>query len=308
MNDAPLYAEIAEAPAGGAARWVETADGVRLRIAWWDKGDKGTVLLFPGRTEFIEKYGRTVAEFQARGYATMILDWRGQGLADRLAPNRKLGHVERFTDYQHDVDSLVALSETLDLPQPFFLCAHSMGGTIGLRALQNGLNVSRSVFSAPMWGLTIEPLWRPLVQAFAAGTRSVGLGMEFAPGTGPLNYVQSHEFADNRLTSCPESWAYLTQLVNTHPGLEIGGPSINWLHEALDETKELAQTEPPLQDMLCLIGSDEKVVHKTDVMAYVERWKNGQVGIVTGARHEILMEAPEIRKRAIDMMDAFWSG
>lgn len=308
MNDAPLYAEIAEAPAGGSARWVETADGVRLRIAWWGKGDKGTVLLFPGRTEFIEKYGRTVADFQARGYAAMVLDWRGQGLADRLAPNRKLGHVERFSDYQHDVDSLIALSDTLDLPQPFFLCAHSMGGTIGLRALQRGLKVSRTVFSAPMWGLTIEPLWRPLVQAFAAGSRSFGLGMEFAPGTGPQNYVQSHEFSENRLTSSAESWAYLGQMVNAHPGLEIGGPSINWLYEALDETKELAQTEPPVQDMLCLIGSDEKVVHKTDVMGYVERWKNGQVGIVTGARHEILMEAPEIRKRAHDMMDAFWSG
>ena len=60
--------------------------------------------------------------------------------------------------------------------------------------------------------------------------------------------------------------------------------------------------------MLCMIGSDEKVVDKRDVLAYAERWTHGQVAIVTGARHEILMESQEIRKRAHDMIDAFFSG
>ncbi len=308
MNTAPLYDDIAQAAPGGAACWVETADGVRLRVAFWGKGEKGTVLIFPGRTEFIEKYGRTTQDFANRGYATAVIDWRGQGLSDRLAPNRKLGHVEHFTDFQLDVDAMVNLLKTKGLPEPYYLCAHSMGGTIGLRSLQNGLAVKRSVFSAPMWGLTIDPVWRPLVQAMAAGSKTVGLGQEFAPGTGPLNYLQSHDFEDNSLTSSQDSWDYLVGLVNVHPGLEIGGPSIQWLYEALTETKELAGIAAPEHELLCLIGSDEKVVDRRDVLAYMEKWPNGQVGIVTGARHEILMETPEIRKRAHDMMDAFFSG
>ena len=308
MDPAPLYAKNAEAPAGGSACWVETADKVRLRVAFWDKGDKGTVLIFPGRTEFIEKYGRTARDFQGRGYATAVIDWRGQGLSDRLAPNRKLGHVDLFVDFQNDVEALTTLLDGQDLPKPYYLCAHSMGGTIGLRSLQNGLDVKRTVFSAPMWGLTIEPMWRPLVQAMAMGSKTVGLGEEFAPGTGPLNYLQTHDFADNVLTSSQESWEYLVQMVNAHPGLEIGGPSIHWLYEALNETKELSGLAPPDLEALCLFGSDEKVVHKQDVLAYMEKWPNGHVGIVTGARHEILMETPEIRKRSLDMIDAFYSG
>lgn len=308
MTDAPLYDDLCQAPAGGAAHWVETSDGVRLRIAFWGGGEKGTVLIFPGRTEFIEKYGRTVADFQARGYASVVIDWRGQGLSDRLVANRQLGHVGSFADYQLDVAAILEFLAGQKLPEPYFLCAHSMGGTIGLRALHGDLPVKKTVFSAPMWGLTIDPMWRPLVQAMAMGSKSMGLGTEFAPGTGPLNYLQTHGYEGNVLTSSSESWDYLYRMVEKHPGLEIGGPSMHWLYEALNETKELAKLPAPPCVVLALIGSEEKVVERKDIINYMEKWPRGQVAIVTGARHEILMETPGIRKRAHDMMDAFFSG
>ncbi len=308
MDTAPFYDKVAEAPPGQTVRWVGTDDGVRLRLAWWPEGEKGTVLVFPGRTEFIEKHGRTVGDFNERGYAVAVIDWRGQGLSDRLAPNRKLGHVLRFADYQIDTRAMMRTLRDANMPEPYYLCAHSMGGTIGLRSLHEKYPVKRTVFSAPMWGLTIDPLWRPLVKAVAAGSRSVGLGEEFAPGTDDLNYIDSHGFEDNVLTSSEESWSYMVKLIKTHPGLETGGPSIHWLHEALTETLELLAMPAPKHEMLCLMGSDEKVVHKSDVLAYVEKWPSAQMGIVTGARHEILMETPEIRKRAHDMIDAFFCG
>lgn len=308
MKTAPLYAELAEAPPGGTSRWIEAADGVRLRLAWWGGGKNGTVLILPGRTEFLEKYGRTAADFLSRGYSSAVLDWRGQGLSDRLVSNRLLGHVNRFEDYQLDIAAMMQELRAAGMPEPYYLVAHSMGGAIGLRALQSGLAVARSVFTAPMWGLMIPAAWRPIVQTVAMGTRSVGLGEEFAPGTGPLNYLQSAEFAENTLTSSEDSWTYMTRMAETHPGLEIGGPSIHWVHEALIETRELAKMPPPQVPCLCLIGSDEKVVDKRDIMTYMEKWPGGQVAIVTGARHEILMETPEIRKRALDMIDAFFAG
>ncbi|NOX74698.1 MAG: alpha/beta hydrolase [Alphaproteobacteria bacterium] len=307
MNTAPLYNDSAQGPKDGIARWAEADDGVRLRMVFWGMdAANGTVLIFPGRTEFAEKYGRTAQAFQDRGFATATIDWRGQGLSDRLAPNRKLGHVDQFTDYQNDVEALMQAMQAQGLPEPYYLCAHSMGGTIGLRSLQNGLAVKRTVFSAPMWGLTIDPLWRPLVQAVAKGGQAVGLGAEFAPGTGPLNYLQSHDYTDNVLTSSKESWGYLTGLVGASPGLEIGGPSVQWLHAALTETKELAAMTPPDHEVFGLIGSDETVVNRRDVIDYFARWPGAQINIFTGARHEILMESTAIRKRAHDMIDAFY--
>lgn len=306
MEDAPLYSQIAESPEGGIAQWAEASDGVRLRLAFWPEGAKGTVLVLPGRTEFIEKYGRTADAFKERGYAMACIDWRGQGLSDRLLPNRQVGHVGKFTDYQLDFEALIVAAKAQGMPEPYFQLAHSMGGTIALRALQNDALVVKSVFSAPMWGLLIDPLWRPLVQAFAGGTKSVGLGREFAPGTGPANYVSSHSFNENSLTSSLEGWTYMLRMMEIHPGLEIGGPSIHWLYEAMTETKELMAMAPPKHDLLVLVGSDERVVDKKDILDYMARWANGQTSIVTGARHEIMMETPEIRKRTHDIIDAFF--
>ena len=55
---------------------IKTGDGVSLRFARWHPppGRKGTVCLFPGRAEFIEKYFETVRELRSRGFAVATLD------------------------------------------------------------------------------------------------------------------------------------------------------------------------------------------------------------------------------------------
>ena len=54
---APLFTDIHPGPTGGEAFWAQTSDGVQIRVAHWPtENAKGTVLMFPGRTEYIEKY------------------------------------------------------------------------------------------------------------------------------------------------------------------------------------------------------------------------------------------------------------
>jgi len=61
MERAPFFADIDDGPEGGAAWWLTADDGLRIRLGVWSKeAAKGTVLLFPGRTEYIEKYGRAL--------------------------------------------------------------------------------------------------------------------------------------------------------------------------------------------------------------------------------------------------------
>ncbi|MCX8955682.1 alpha/beta hydrolase, partial [Ruegeria sp. NA] len=62
LDKAPIHPEVAEGPSDVRAYWVLASDKVRLRVAHWptEKSFKGTVFLFQGRTENIEKYGRTV--------------------------------------------------------------------------------------------------------------------------------------------------------------------------------------------------------------------------------------------------------
>ncbi|HHC29296.1 MAG TPA: alpha/beta hydrolase, partial [Rhodobacterales bacterium] len=96
MEAAPLFTEVADAPPNGKAVWRQADDGMRLRIGWWSpvpaSAPKGTVFLFPGRTEYIEKYGSAARVFTAGGYGLITIDWRGQGLTERAFPDRRLGH------------------------------------------------------------------------------------------------------------------------------------------------------------------------------------------------------------------------
>lgn len=77
-------------PNGAAPGSFRTRDGYKIRYALWPRtSDKrlGTVCLFGGRGEFIEKYFETITDLRRRGFAVAIMDWRGQGGSDRLLKN-----------------------------------------------------------------------------------------------------------------------------------------------------------------------------------------------------------------------------
>lgn len=301
MDRAPLFADVAEGPEGGEAWWVRAEDGVRLRIGAWTRPEaRGTVLLFPGRTEYVEKYGRTAAELARRGYATLTVDWRGQGLADRPLADRATGHVARFTDYQRDVRAAVATARALALPRPWHLLAHSMGGSIGLRALAEGLEVGSAVFSAPMWGIVLAPWMRPFARAVAGAARPMGFGHRYAPGTQAETYVISAPFEGNMLTRDAEMYDYMRRQVRARPELALGGPSLAWVHEALRETRALRAMAPPALPALSAVGSGERVVETRAIEAVMQRWPGARLEVYEGAEHEILMEGPELRDRFLD--------
>jgi len=309
MQAAPFYSDVADGPGGGAAWWHTTSDGVRIRIGVWGEGtgEKGTVLLFPGRTEYIEKYGRTARDLQARGYATLAIDWRGQGLSDRPLDDRATGHVMHFTDYQHDVAAALAAARALGLPEPFYLLGHSMGGAIGLRSLIEGLPVKAAVFTGPMWGILIAPPVRPAAWALSWMSRNVGMGHKYAPGTTPETYVNTAPFEGNLLTSDPEMYAYMQGQLAAHPDLALGGPSLHWLYEALAETRILRTLQMPETPILTFLGTNERIADSKAVRARADTFPNGQLEMIEGAEHEVLMETRETRDRVFDAADALFS-
>ncbi len=305
MTQAPFFADIANAPSGGIAHWKTCQDGVRIRVATWKKGTKGTVLVFPGRTEFIEKYGPTIQSLVDRGYSVAAIDWRGQGLADRIAPNPQLGHVKHFRDYQMDVTAMLEVVQEAGLPDPEILVAHSMGGNIGLRALHNGLKVNKVIFSAPMWGIYIAPALRLPAKLISNIGPYIGFARKFSPNTRAENYVQVQPFNENTLTNDPETYDWMINQLNVHPELGIGGPSINWLHQAFVECAKLLMMPPPKHDCMCFLGSQEVIVHPKSIERIMGKWSNGELVHIMGAKHEVFMEEPTMLRSAWADIDRF---
>jgi len=299
MQNAPYYADVADGPDTGAAYWLTTSDGLRIRAGVWPLADgtaKGTVFILPGRTECIEKYGRGATDLAALGYASLAIDWRGQGIADRQLRNRNVGHVVAFSDYQKDLEAVIEMADALALPEPYFLIGHSMGGAIGLRAVMAPNHPFKAAsFSAPMWGIGLNVVQRVMIKLLAPVLGALGLSGMIALGTREKPYMLWKSFRGNKLTSDREMYDYMARQVIEHPDLSLGGPSVQWVQESLRENNEVAQLTAPDLPALCFLGSDEKIVHTDAVRTRALHWPGCDLIEVAGGRHEIPMETPAIR-------------
>ncbi|WP_290689743.1 MULTISPECIES: alpha/beta fold hydrolase [unclassified Haematobacter] len=302
LEPAPLHLG-ADGSSGAAAYWRRAEDGTRLRFALWPAaGALATVLLFPGRTEYVEKYDGIARILCDAGFATLAVDWRGQGLSAHRDPAIRMGDVENFRDYQQDVQAMLATAQALDMPSPTLLLAHSMGGAIARRALHEGLAVKAAAFSAPMWGLTLPGLTRPLAWLLSSVALRAGRPGLHPPGHPATPYVLTARPALNNLTSDPMMLARMRAAMEAHPELALGGPSLRWLHEALVEMRVLATLPPPGIPAYVGVGSDERVVDARAIRRGMAHWPGAEVEIFPGARHELMMEAPRHREHFMEQV------
>ncbi|MFE3836495.1 alpha/beta fold hydrolase [Pseudogemmobacter sonorensis] len=304
---APLHDRLAEGPPGGRAVWLRAADGVRIRAALWPApGARGVVVLLPGRTEYIEKYGRAARELVARGWSVLTLDWRGQGLADRALADPMLGHVADFAEYQRDLDAALGWLEVEAPGTARLMPAHSMGGAIGLRALHRGLGFRAAAFSAPMWGIRM-PLWRlPAAQVLSRIPLKLRRDLDYAPTTSGISYLRLAGFDGNHLTGDPAMWDYMRRHAAEVEAFGLGGPSLAWVRAAMRETRALMAAPAPGVPALVALGTRERIVLPRPVHRRLADWRQAQLEIFPDARHEVLMERPEARGRFLDHADGLF--
>ncbi|UFS65115.1 alpha/beta hydrolase [Paracoccus denitrificans] len=284
------------------AFWLRAEDGVRLRAAHWAAGGaSGTVLLFPGRTEYLEKYTDIAAELNAAGLDVLAPDWRGQGMSDRLQDNTRPGHVGDFADYQRDVVELVVAAQELNLPRPWHLLAHSMGGAIGLAALDAGLPVESVVFSAPMWGIDLRRVPEAVAMAVARLGIRLGRSGHPAPGSGgEESFVLLDPFHDNLLTGDGRRWGRLVAEAATWPDIAVGGASYGWLRAALLECRRLAALPSPALPALIALGDRERIVSPHAIRTRVAAWPGATMLDLPDCRHEPMMERDPVRSRFLE--------
>jgi lysophospholipase len=291
---------------------LQTPDGVALRFARWapPPGRKGTVCLFQGRAEFIEKYFETVRDLRARGFAVATLDWRGQGLSQRSLRNPRKGYVRDFARYDIDLAAFVNEVVLPDCPPPFFALAHSMGASILLRAAYQGHRwFDRMVLLCPMIalpGMRRSSLTRASVRAL----RWVGLGGAYVPG-GDASVMLQRPFIGNLLTSDPVRYARNTAVVEAEPALAIGWPTVAWTDSAFKAMQQLGEPSFPSkirQPLLIIAAGHDQIVSTPAIDDFSIRLRAGSHLIVPGSRHELLMEQDRFRMQVLAAFDAFVPG
>ena len=301
-SKAPFFNDVANGPAISNASWITAEDGVCLRLVHWPSNSKsnGTIFIFQGRSENLEKYGLLANEFVDRGFDLIGLDWRGQGLSDRLHDDHLMGHIDSYSQYQKDVCAFILAAKNLGLPKPWFLLGHSMGACIGFRALINNDSVfSSCALTAPMWDLSLPAWKRPVALLLARASLFLNGGRVYAPGGGQECYVMKTPFAENKLTSDYDMYRYYVSVTENLPDQRIAGPSFGWVYHTMHENRALKSEMPPNIPCLVLYGAEDQLISHSEINAKMAQWVGSTTQKIDGARHDVLYETPEIRLKAI---------
>ena len=296
-------------PENPATGMVATPDGRRLRFAYWTNpvGSRGTVCVFTGRSEYIEKYFETVRELRARGFCVAMIDWRGQGHSSRQLADPGKGHVEDFSEYEIDAETFMQQVVLQQCPPPYFALAHSMGGAAMLRVAHSGkMFFERMVLCAPLIDLPPPRASRPLrwlTRIFCAA----GLGDRYVSG-GKIDLTKASGFAGNRLTSDPDRYARNAAILKADPSLGISAPTVAWLDAVFATVSRFREAEYATRihrPVLMIAGGHDTIVSTPAIVAFARRLPAGSHRVIAGAKHEILHERDLYRAQFWDAFDEF---
>ncbi len=297
-------------PQGAVSGHIETEDGRRLRYARFAATAtprRGTIALLQGRSEMIEKYFETIVELTARGFTVATFDWRGQGGSDRALADPFKGHVESFAEYQRDLAAFARDVVLPDCPPPYFALAHSMGGAVLLEAAADGARwFERMVLLAPMVKIGMIQ-WQRGVRLIIDALTLLGAANAYIPG-GDAKPLQALPFPGNRLSADEARYRRNTVIIEAHPELAIGSPTVAWLHaaqRAMDRLMGGKFCDAITIPTLVLSPALDPVVSAPAIEVFAGRLRGGGAVVIPQSRHEILSETDAVRAQFWAAFDAF---
>jgi alpha-beta hydrolase superfamily lysophospholipase len=107
--------------------FLESTGGLRIFTRSWrpEGAPRGVIILVHGFNSHGGYYLWAAEQLLASGLAVYALDLRGRGKSDG-----ERYYVDKFAEYQSDVDALVRLARSRDAGLPMFMLGHSAGGVI----------------------------------------------------------------------------------------------------------------------------------------------------------------------------------
>lgn len=285
--------------------FVTTKDGKRLRVLLAQpetQAARGTIIFSPGRTEFIEKYWEMVRDLTARGFCLLMVDPRGQGLSERVLPDKLKSYIDSFQTYADDLSDVASQFDAY-LPRPHIAMGHSMGGTIVLQAILSGvLAPSAVICSAPMLGLF--DLETPLMRWTISGLSKLGLAEKNLPFQSQRNGMPV-SFTANKLTTDKERYKIWSSYFQNVPRLRVGQPTFGWISAALSAMAYVNRNAENLRvpGLMVAAGADPIV----DPSSIEDFARNADVAfdVIPGALHELFLEKDVYRDHFFALIDKF---
>jgi lysophospholipase len=256
----------------------------------------------------MEKYAETAAHLGRRGYCVHSLDWRGQGLSERMLPQRRKGHVNDYDEYIEDLTRFLDRQVLSETEGPLRLLAHSMGAHIALRFMHDQpRRFNMAVLVSPMIDIVDGPFARPLAKGLASLAVACGFGRLAIPG-GRNRDINQESFDGNRLTSDRRRFEREVHILRARPELAVGGLTFGWLAATLHSIERLNApgfAESIDSPSLLFSAEADRVVSVEAQRRFCRRLPRGRLVSLAGARHEILQENDALQGRFWSAFDRF---
>ncbi|RUO76708.1 alpha/beta fold hydrolase [Pseudidiomarina taiwanensis] len=291
---------------------IERPDGLTLTsYLYLPEQPRAVLWVSPGRLEAGIKYQELVYELAQQQYAVAILDHRGQGHSERESDHPQRGHINDFNDFVGDFEAFVDMMSA-KLPQdlPGVILGHSMGGAIAALYLAAGkapASIQAAVFSAPMIGINTGAVPRWLAHLIASAGAYLNRWLSpnkpwYFFGSGDYDHIP---FTRNQLTHSEARYNWFRHLYETHPDIKLGGPTFNWVRQALVacDKAEMIAHEITIPVTVIQAGGDKIVDLKAQKrFAAMLQHPRSRLLMIPNCRHEVFMEADVFRRPALEAL------
>ncbi len=291
--------------------YFHTLDRLKIRYGIWPSGQDGpagSIVYLSGRAEFLEKNLDVFDSLSSRGFDVYALDWRGQGLSERMLANPHKGYVRDYRDYLSDLHLFARKIYLPEAASPRIFLGHSMGGHIGLRYLHDYPGtIDRAVFVSPMFDINTFPVPCRLARRLTKAAVHAGLGRRYIPSDGDYRPGTKHFFL-NPLTGDKKRFMHEINAIEKNPSLALGGVTYQWLaasFDSIDVISEPGYPEAVSTPALLVSCRRDRVVSRKAHRNICSRMPDCRLLEISGARHEILKETDEIQQAFWPAFDSF---
>lgn len=269
-------------------------DGISIRYAVRPGSSDRVIVFLNGRSEYIEKYQDLPDDTDFSDATWVMMDHRGQGASEGLR-----SHVITYDHFAKDVAAVIQATAG---NRPYALIAHSMGGLISAYGTITGiLKPTHLVLCSPLFGI-LAPMPLAVARLLAR--------LFFLT---PLRHRSSGASVDRRAVFEGNILTSSRKRFDAMSNSQFKGtpPTFGWIHatfEAFGVIYNKTNIKPLKMPIGIIVGDKEMVV---DRMAY-EGWIHAREKVsgekttfrlIPHAHHELLNEADEFRKEAIDFIN-----
>lgn len=262
---------------------------------------RGTVAISHGFSESTMKYHEVIYYFLKEGYHVAICDHRGHGFSRNDKETdiaNTASYVRRFQYYVKDFHAFMTTAVMPELPGPYYLYAHSMGGCIGALYLEQHPDIfKKAILNAPMLEVDRGGMPKWAAKLITTTACALGQGRHFLMGQTPFS---SKEDFEHSASNCKNRYLYYYHYRLETPKFQNSGSSYRWAKEAMSANSRVVRKrncKKVRAEVLLLQAEYDTYVLPKGQTTFIKNIKKGTLIRVPHSKHEIYLSTNQVLKK-----------